>query len=119
MISNNEVVFRSVRSDGTLEGYVENNFNFTALCCGQTVVGGKYNVSSGNYTTVVGGSNNIIVGSYTSILGGQNNCGRGDHISIVGGQSNCAFASGSSIVGGELNQTCADLSFTFCTKSLF
>lgn len=111
MISNNEVIFKSVRSDGVLEGYVENNFNFAALCCGQTVVGGKYNVSSGNYTTVVGGRNNIIVGSYASILGGENNCGCSNHISIVGGQNNRAFASGSSIVGGELNQTCSDLSF--------
>jgi len=111
MISNNEVIFKAVRSDGTLEGYVENNFNFTAICCGQTLVGGKNNILSGNYTTVVGGSNNTIIGSHTSILGGQNNYRYGEHISIVGGQNNRALASGSSIVGGESNQTCSNNSF--------
>jgi len=96
MISNNEVIFRNVRPDGVLEGYVETNLNFTAICCGQTLVGGKYNVLCGNYATVVGG---------------ENNCGCGNNLSIVGGQGNCVFASGSSIVGGECSQTCSDLSF--------
>jgi hypothetical protein len=96
MISNNEVIFRNARPDGVLEGYVETNLNFTAICCGQTLVGGKYNVLCGNYATVVGG---------------ENNCGCGNYLSIVGGQFNNVFASGSSVVGGECNQTCSDLSF--------
>ena len=96
MISNNEAIFKNVRSDGILEGYVETNLNFTAICCGQTLVGGKYNVLCGNYATVVGG---------------ENNCGCGNYLSIVGGQCNYVLASGSSVVGGECNQTCSDLSF--------
>lgn len=71
---------------------------------GSVVVGGAYNIASGNYALISGGSENLANGGSSAILGGYQNeipdSDRAIYSTIVGGTYNIASGIGATAVGG-------------------
>ena len=85
-------------------GAVTGRYNETS---GQytSVSGGQWNIAKGLYASVSGGSRNSANGPGASVSGGNNNEAGGQDASVSGGQGNEATGAISSIAGGTSNET--------------
>lgn len=108
MITNNEVIYKSVNSNGILEGYYEFNNNNISLSCNQTI-NGECNTISGYGLVIGGGRCNSSRGNYSIIAGGCGNRMSYATASFIGGGfGNSIDKCYSSILGGICNSISGD-----------
>ncbi|AGB14806.1 hypothetical protein Halru_0154 [Halovivax ruber XH-70] len=70
---------------------------------GQTISGGRNNVTSGNSSVVGGGSGNEALMHSATVSGGQENVAESTFSTVAGGNSNHATNSGATVGGGSSN----------------
>lgn len=106
MIQNNETLYKGVYDDGSLKSYYEvSNNSFAALANNQAILGGKYNIVSGDYAFIIGGYNNSASGRYAFILGGQDNIVKVNNAFAIGGRYGTVTHSGAGLISDGQNRT--------------
>ncbi|WP_254864649.1 hypothetical protein [Halovivax gelatinilyticus] len=75
---------------------------------GQTISGGRNNVTDGNNSVVGGGSGNEALMHSATVSGGQENVAESTFATVAGGNSNHATNSGATVGGGSSNEVTGD-----------
>ena len=86
------------------------NVTVSSYSNGQTIGGGYFNTSSGDYTTVSGGRRNIASGDNSTVSGGRKNTAIGNSSTISGGFFNTSSGQYSTISGGRNNTSSCNYS---------